>query len=65
MNQFDQALAIVGKQRLLEEYRAEIERAIRSVKRSDLDQWFRRMWYRAAATSKQPKRASDSRRWFE
>jgi len=51
---------------LLRKHRIEIERAISHVKRTDLDRWFRRMWYRAAAMSKWPKRqSSDSRRRFE
>jgi hypothetical protein len=50
----------------LEQQRAEIERAISSVKRSDWDKWFRREWHRAAAMRKwQRRQVSDAGRWFE
>jgi hypothetical protein len=50
----------------LEQQRAEIERAISSVKRSDRDKWFRRQWYKAAAMRKwQRRQASDAGLWFE
>jgi ribosomal protein S3AE len=50
----------------LEQQRAEIERAISSVKRSDRDKWFRKQWYRAGAMRMwQRRQASDAGLWFE
>ena len=47
MNPLDDAISAFGTVRLLEEHRAEIERAIDNVKRSAWDKWFRRKGYEA------------------
>lgn len=48
MNALDDAVSAHAKALWLEQQRDEIERAIRNVKRSAWDKWFRREWYRAA-----------------
>ena len=66
MKQFDDAVSAHAKALWLEEQRAEIERAIKNVKRDDLDRWFRKQWHRAAAMRKwQRQQASDAGLWFE
>jgi hypothetical protein len=66
MSPFDDVVLAHAKALWREEQRAEIERAIKNVKRSDWDKWFRRQWHRAGAMRKWPRRqASDAGRWFE
>ncbi len=48
MNGLDDVVSVHAKALWLEQQRDEIERAIRNVKRSTWDKWFRREWYRAA-----------------
>ena len=42
---------------LKQRYRDEIERAIDNVKRTDLDKWFRKQWYKAAARRRRQSRS--------
>jgi hypothetical protein len=66
MSPFENLASARARVLWLEQQRAEIERAISTVKRSDRDKWFRRQWYRAAAMRKWPNRqASDAGLWFE
>ncbi len=46
MKQFDDAISAHAKALWLEQQRAEIERAVKNVKRSAWDKRFRREWYR-------------------
>lgn len=72
----NEAMADAALARLRDEHRQEIERAIDNVKRTALDRWFRREFYRVAARRKwSPRRraafgharqagcASECRRW--
>jgi hypothetical protein len=52
MSPFDDMVLAHDRVLWEEQQRAEIERAIDNVKRSDWDKWFRRMWYRAAAVQR-------------
>ena len=45
MSPFDDVVSKHARALWLEQQRAEIERAIRNVKRSDWDKWFRREWH--------------------
>ena len=48
-NWIKESLGRVAVARMRGAYRDEIERAINNIKRTDIDRWFRREWYRAAA----------------
>jgi hypothetical protein len=63
MKQFDKAIPAHAKALWLEEQQAEIERAIKNVKRSDWDKWFRKQWHKAGAMRKWQRR--QARGWFE
>lgn len=61
-------MAVQGPRMLHEAYRQEIERAIDNVKRTGLDNWFRRQWYRTRAIGRKQlpshrPRVSGARRW--
>ncbi len=56
MTQFDDAISAHAKALWLEQQRDEIERAIKNVKRSGWDKWFRREWHRAGAMRKWSRR---------
>lgn len=49
VSSFDKMIEEHGARFLREQHRDEIERAIRNVKRTAWDKWFRREWHRAAA----------------
>jgi hypothetical protein len=58
MSPFDDAVLAQARVMWQEQQRAEIERAIKNVRRSDWDKWFRREWRRAAAIRKWTARRS-------
>ena len=62
MKQFDDVVSKHAKALWLEQQRAEIERAIANVKRSDWDKRFRKQWHRAGAMRKWQRRQAG--RWF-
>jgi hypothetical protein len=66
MSPLDDVIAAHARAMWLEQQRAEIERAIKNVKRSHWDKWFRKQWHKAGAMRKwQRRQASDAGRWFE
>ena len=66
MSPFDELVSAHARVLWQEQQRAEIERAIKNVKRSDWDKRFRKQWHKAGAMRKRQRRqASDAGRWFE